>query len=31
MGDYGVYVWSSIGITVACLALYLIYTFYKTK
>lgn len=31
MGDYGVYVWSSMGITIACLGLYLIYVYYKTK
>lgn len=31
MGDYGIYVWSSVGITVASLAMYLIYVYFRTK
>jgi heme exporter protein CcmD len=31
MADYGVYIWSSVGITVGCLGWYLSYIFYKTK
>jgi heme exporter protein CcmD len=31
MADYGIYIWSAVGITVGCLAVYLLYVFYKTK
>lgn len=31
MAEYGIYIWSSVGITVCSLALYLLYVYIKTK